>query len=431
MADPRAFQRVLDTHRPDLKSYESLYREFHQIPEISTLETATSAKISEHLKKLSADLDIRTGIGGTGIIAICENGPGTTALLRADMDGLTLLEETGLEYASKKTMKDTHMDNVSKPTMHACGHDFHVTCALAAAETLLHARDEWSGTIIFLFQPAEERACGASAMVDDGLYDPKRHACPIPDVLLAQHVYALKAGSVVMKSGPIFTAADSWRITIFGKGGHASMPDRCIDPVVIAGHIVVRLQTIVSREVPPDEQSVVTVGSIKAGEAPNAIPSQAVLLVNVRSASEKWRNAVLHSIKRIVKAECEAGRSPKEPAFEQLNTYPLTHNDTGMTKKIQKSFAAYFGDNYTTLDTPVPASEDFSNLATAVGKPYAFWLWGGVDASTWDHHAKEGTLNEIAVNHSPYFAPAIQPTLTTGVDAMVVAALTFVGKNNA
>ncbi|OAQ62035.1 hippurate hydrolase [Pochonia chlamydosporia 170] len=422
------FKAILEKHKPNLDTYESLYRHFHQNPEISTLEHETAAKIASHLKSLSPDLDIRTGIGGTGVIAICKNGAGPTVLLRADIDALPVLEKTGLDYASTKTMKDTHLDNVTKPVMHACGHDMHITCNLAAADTLLRARQEWSGTLIFLFQPAEERACGAQAMVDDGLYDPKKHACPIPDVVLGQHVFPIPPGVVATKSGPILAAADSWRITIYGRGGHGSMPHRCIDALVIAASIVVRLQTIVSREVPPEETAVVTVGSLKAGDTVNVIGDEAVMQVNVRTVSEKWRKVVLDGIKRIVKAECEAGRCPKEPRFEKLNAFPLTSNDATVTEKVGQSFAAHFGDSFETIGTPLSGSEDFQILASAINKPSMFWAWSGSGSDVWENHQKEGTLDELPVNHSPLFAPAIHPTLDTGIDAMVVGALTFVGK---
>jgi amidohydrolase len=423
------YKSVLEQHKPNLSIYESLYRHFHQNPEISTLEHETSAKIASHLKTLSPDLDIRTGIGGTGLIAICKNGPGPTVLLRADMDGLPVLEKTGLDYASTKTMKDTHLDNIIKPVMHACGHDMHIACNLAAADTLLRARQEWAGTVVFLFQPAEERAHGAQAMVDDGLYDPEKHACPIPDVVLGQHVFPLPPGAVVTKSGPMLAAADSWRITIYGRGGHGSMPHRCIDALVIAASIVVRLQTIVSREVPPDETAVVTVGSLNAGDTVNVIGDEAVMQVNVRTVSEERRKAVLDSIRRIVKAECDAGRSPKEPLFEKLHAFPLTLNDAAVTDKVGGSFKAHFGDYFDTIASPIPGSEDFQILASAVNRPSMFWAWSGTRADVWEKHKAEGTLDHLPVNHSPLFAPVIRPTLDIGIETMVVAALTFVGKS--
>ncbi|KAJ5365374.1 hippurate hydrolase [Penicillium concentricum] len=417
---------ALEKYKVDLGSYDSLYREFHQNPEISTLEHETAEKIAAHLKSLSSDLDIRTGIGGTGLIAICKNGTGPTVLLRADMDGLPIHEETGLDYASTKTMKDTQLDNAIKPVMHACGHDFHITCNLGAAETLLKARDIWSGTVIFLFQPAEERGCGAQAMVDDGLFDPKKHACPIPDIFLGQHIFPLEPGCIISKSGSFLAAADSLRITVFGQGGHGSMPHRCVDPVVLASSIVMKLQTIVSREIDPEEVAVVTVGSLKAGDTVNVIGDEAVLQLNIRSMSNETRHSALDAVKRIVKAECEAFRSPKEPVFETLNAYPPTLNDQEATDTIQKSFTECFGHKHHRVSRAIPGSEDFPNLATAVDKPYVFWGWSGSDEKIWAKHEREGTLDQLPFNHSHLFAPAIHPTLGNGIDAMVVAALSFV-----
>lgn len=423
------FSKILDKHRPDLSSYEELYKHFHQNPELSTIEHETASDIEKHLNKLApnGELDVRTKIGGTGLIAVCKNGPGPVILLRADIDGMGVTEKTKLPYASKKTQKD-NLDGQTKGVMHACGHDFHFTSLLAAAETMLAAREAWTGTIVFLFQPAEERGVGAKRMVEDGLYDPQKHACPIPDVCVAQHVYPERAGSVQTKIGPFFSAADSYQITIYGRGGHGSMPHRCIDPVVVASHIVVRLQTIVSREVPPDETAVITVGSLLSGHTVNVISDEAVMQVNVRSVSEKWRKVILDGIQRVVKAECEAARCPKPAKFEKLNEYPLTDNDRDTTEKVQKSFDSYFGKLHVPTDKAFLASEDFSVLASAVGKPYVYWTFGGIDHETWDKHEKDGTLNEIPVNHSAEFTPTIQPTLKTGVDALVVAALTFVGK---
>jgi amidohydrolase len=310
----------------------------------------------------------------------------------------------------------------------ACGHDFHVTSMLAAAETLLKAQDNWSGTIVFLFQPAEERGTGASAMVNAGLYDTKKYACPIPDIVLGQHVMPYRAGSVETKAGTMMSAADSFKVTIFGSGGHGSQPHRTIDPVVIASHAVVRLQTICSREVPPDETAVVTVGQIQAGDTENIIAAQAVLKVDIRSVTEEWRQRILASVKRIIKAECEAGRCPKEPIFERTRTFPLTSNDRETNDAIEKSFSAYFKENHKSTPKPELGSEDVSVLASSISKPCCFWFFGGTDAKEWDEREKNGTLNDIPVNHSPYFAPVLQPTLKTGIDAMVVAALTFVGK---
>ena len=264
-------------------------------------------------------------------------------------------------------------------------------------------------------------------MLDDGLY--RKYGCPEPDLCLGQHVFPYKAGTIHSAIGPVMSAADSYKITIYGRGGHGSMPHRTIDPVVIASHIVVRLQTLVSREIPPSETAVVTVGSLQAGSTVNIISDEAVLQVNIRSFSEQWRKVLLDGLKRIVDAECVAGRCPEPAKFEVLHTFPLTENSESVTQKVVASFTAHFGEerHFATMQ-PVAGSEDFSHFARALDKPYMFWFFGGYDETDWDKREKEGTLEEIPVNHSPFFAPAIQPTLKTGVEAMVIAALTFVGK---
>jgi amidohydrolase len=300
---------------------------------------------------------------------------------------------------------------------------------LAAAELLISARSAWSGTCIFLFQPAEERGAGARAMVDDGLYDESKHACPIPDIVLGQHILPFPAACVSTRAGTFMSAADSFKVTIFGSGGHGSLPHRCIDPVVIASHIVVRLQTIASREVPPNETAVVTVGALQAGSVENVISDEAVLKINIRTVSAEWRDRVLASVRRIIKAECEAGNCPKEPTIEPTSSFPLTVNDKTLTEAIEKSFAGHFGStNFLKLQS-VLGSEDFGILGTSVKRPYCYWIFGGVAQAEWEERERKGTLNEQPVNHSPFFAPVVQPTLTTGTDAMAVAALTFLAKS--
>lgn len=246
-ASSSSVSNILESHRPNLTPYESLYKHFHSHPELSHQEVQTATTVASHLRQLSSSFKITEHIGGNGLVAVLENGHGKTVLLRADTDALPVLEKTGLPYASTVTMKDN--DGIVKPVMHACGHDMHVTSMLAAAELLLSARDEWSGTLMIVFQPAEEIGAGAKAMVDDGFYS--KGIVPIPDVVLGQHVMPYKAGVVGVKRGLMASAADSFKITIYGRGGHASQPHRTIDPVVVAAGLVVRLQTIVSRECPP------------------------------------------------------------------------------------------------------------------------------------------------------------------------------------
>jgi len=384
----------------------------------------------KHLRALDG-FDVRTNIGGTGLIGILKNGEGKTILLRADTDALPVEELTGLPYASKKREVDVE-DGIEKAVMHACGHDVHISAMLAAAETLHKSQKHWKGTLIILFQPNEERAGGAKAMIADGLYDPKKHACPVPDVVLGQHVMPLPAGTVGTRVGPFASAADSFRVTVYGRGGHASQPHRTVDPVVMAAHIIVRLQTVVSREVDPRDAAVVTVGSVQSGMTENIISSEATIKINVRTVLPETRTKVLTAIKRIVKAECEASGAPKEPLWVSTSSFPFTINDAEVTNHVAAAFTKQFGKMHDAMSPPLGGSEDFGILATEApnkdggkGVPYTYWNFGGTDPQKFEDLKESGKLDELPINHSPYFAPVIQPTLNTGVDALVVAALSY------
>ncbi|KAL8738347.1 MAG: hypothetical protein Q9181_000857 [Wetmoreana brouardii] len=327
------------------------------------------------------------------------NGAGPTVLLRGDMDALPVMERTGLDYASKKTVKDANGNLV--PVMHACGHDVHISCLTAAAELLYAAKSAWKGTLICLFQPAEELVAGAQAMVDDGLYTEYR--LPKPDIVLGQHVFCIyKAGMVALSPGGILAEVDGLRIRVFGKGGHGALPSDCIDPIVIASHIVVRLQTIASRELEPGKIGVITVGKFQAGTASNIIPDHADLELTIRSFDSAIQKQLIDAIERIARA------------------------DEDETKVLKSSFSKYFQDYAIPMD-PFPGSEDFSVLARAINVPYIFWGLGGCDPVKWDEMKKNGKIGEIPINHSSGFTPMIEPTLRTGVDALALAALTFLG----
>lgn len=306
--------------------------------------------------------------------------------------------------------------------MHACGHDMHITCLLAAAEHLAKVKDRWKGTLIVLFQPNEERGGGAKAMVDDGLYE----KIPVPDFVLGQHVMALRAGTVGSKVGTIMAASNRYKITLFGRGGHGSMPHRTIDPAVLAANVVVRLQTIVSREVDPSDMAVVTVASLQAGQTENIIADVATLKIDIRTINTQTRERVIAAVRRIVKAECDASKSPKEPIIEEITVFPLTVNDEKLTNIIAAAFEDHFGSSFDANTERVNASEDVTILGTSQDRPCLYWFLGGVDHKTWDQAEKDGTTHEtIPVNHSPFFAPIIQPTLRTGVEALSLAALTM------
>ncbi len=396
------------------------YRDLHAHPELSHQEHATASKVAERLR--ASGIEVHAEVGGTGVVGIVRNGEGPTVLLRADMDALPIAEATGLDYASHATATDGDGNEV--PVMHACGHDMHVACLLGVAHLLATARDVWSGTLIALFQPAEETGDGARSMLDANL----AKVIPTPDVALAQHVLPAPSGLVGTNAGPTLSASDSMRITLHGRGAHGSMPQASVDPVVLAAMIVVRLQTVVARETSPGERVVVTVGSIQAGTKSNVIPDHAVIELNVRTYSEQTRTSVLDAIRRIVDAECQASGCPKPADYELFDRFPLTDNDPDTTAKVAAAFASYFGER----SRPLPmqtASEDFSDIPNAFGVPYCYWGIGGIDPDTYRKAELQGRVaQDIPVNHSPYFAPVIQPTLDTGIEAMVVAALASLGK---
>ena len=420
-ASTEAIQAILNQNHLDLTTYDDLRKHIHSHPELSTQEVGTAEIIGRHLRSLDT-YAIHTNIGGYGIAAVLRNGPGKTVLLRADMDALPIREETGLPYASKVTQKDD-VDGLTKPVMHACGHDVHVVCLLAAAEKLSKSQSSWSGTLILVFQPAEERGSGAQAMVDDGLYE----KVPIPDVVLAQHVFPNRAGYVGIRPGLFLVAADSFKITFFGKGGHGSAPENTVDPILMASSVVVRLQTIVSREISPSaEFAIITVGTFHAGEAENIIPDRAEIRINVRTADAPTREKVLAAMRRIVKAESEASNAPKEALVERISGFPPTHNDEALTNALSIAFRDYFKGDFDPDMARNNASEDFTVLGTSIGKPCAFWVFGGTDQDLYDDAKRRGLLKEkVPGNHTPFYAPAMQPTLEVGVDALCLAALTF------
>jgi hippurate hydrolase len=396
---------------------EDTYRVLHQHPELPDQEVRTAATAADALRE--AGYEVHEQIGTTGVVGTLKNGDGPTVLVRADMDALPMKEETGLPYASTERQTDSAGQVVS--VAHACGHDVHVASLMGAARLLAADRAAWHGTFIALFQPAEELGHGADEMVRSGL----TALVPRPDVALAQHVLAYPSGSVGTLAGPILSTAASMRITLYGRGSHGSMPQLSVDPVVLAAMIVVRLQTIVAREVAPDEFAVLTVGQIAAGTKSNIIPDHAVIELNIRAYSDQTRTLLIDAIERVVKGECIASGSPKAPAFEIYDRYPLTSNDPEVTARVAAAFKDYFGDRAFTVPR-LSASEDFSRIPDAFGVPYTYWAVGGIDAEQWQQAESAGTLaTDIPGNHSPRFAPVIEPTLQTGTAAIVVAALAW------
>ena len=401
----------LDQLIPEL---EALYKDVHAHPELSMQETRTAGLAADRLR--TAGYEVATGVGKTGVVGLLRNGDGPTVMLRADMDGLPVEEATGLPYASKVTMKDREGNTV--PVGHMCGHDMHVTWLAGATALFAQAREAWQGTLMAVFQPGEETAEGAQAMIDDGLF--KRF--PKPTVVLGQHVMLGTAGAVAGRIGAITSAADSLQIRLFGRGAHGSMPQASIDPVVMAAATVMRLQTIVSREIAAAEAAVVTIGALQAGTKENVIPGEAILKLNVRTFDDGVRKRVLAAIERIVKAEAAASGAPRLPEITTLDHYPLNLNDGEATARVADAFRGYFPAERVRQTGPAPASEDFGSFGTEWHVPSVFWFVGGTDPEIYAKAKEAGRLNELPVNHSPLFAPVIHPTLQTGVEALVVAA---------
>jgi hippurate hydrolase len=313
-------------------------------------------------------------------------------------------------------MKDRQGDMV--PVGHMCGHDMHVAWLVGAATLLSQTRDAWRGTLMAVFQPGEETAEGAQAMIDDGLF--KRF--PEPTVILGQHVMPGPAGVLAGRTGAITSAADSLQIRLFGRGAHGSMPQASVDPVVMAAATVMRLQTIVSREVAAADTAVVTVGALQAGTKENVIPDEAIIKLNVRTFDEGVRKHVLAAIERIVNAEAAASGSPRKPEITALDHYPLNVNNAEATTRVTDAFRQHFSAERVRATGPAPASEDFGSFGTEWHVPSVFWFIGGTDPTQYARAKEAGRLNELPVNHSPLFAPVVHPTLETGVEALVVAA---------
>ncbi|MDO5670259.1 MAG: amidohydrolase [Corynebacterium sp.] len=382
------------------RAREDLYRWLHQNPELSGAEHVTSQRIVEVL--IDAGLH-PVRIGRTGVLVVVDNGEGPVVAARADIDALPVEEASGKEYAA------------TGPVSHACGHDVHIASLLGAVDFMHRHREAWSGTFVGVFQPAEETASGARQMLDDGLAE----QMPRPDVYLGQHVLAtVPGGHVGTVAGPVLSAGGSVKVTVHGRGSHGSMPEKSVDPVVLAAAIVMRLQTIVAREVGPRETAVVTVGAVHAGVKSNVIADRAELLLNIRAYDGGVEKQLRAAIERIVRAECAASASPQEPEFEWYDSYPLTSNDPDATARVRGAFDEFFGERAVDME-PVSASEDFSVIPDSLGVPYCYWGLGGFI----DPDSAPG-------NHHPAFAPDLQPTLDSGVAAIVVAASAWLNHIN-
>ncbi len=410
---------------------EALYTDLHRHPELSFQETRTAGIAAAHLRDLG--LEVHEGVGVTGVVGVLQNpgrstssgsegGPGPVVWLRADMDALPVREDTGLPYASTATGVDP--DGHTVPVMHACGHDMHVTAMIGAVERLVTERDQWHGTVVVIIQPAEEYGAGARSMLDDGMLD----RFPRPDVVLGQHLTPLPAGVIGVRPGPQMSASDGIQVVMHGRGGHGSRPHATIDPIVMAASTVMRLQTVVSREVDPRELAVVTVGAIHAGTKNNIIPSDATLQLSLRYADEAMRARVLEKVERVVKAEALASGAEREPEISTLHRLPPTINDADATRRAIAAFRTEFGEHAVVDPGLFTGSEDVSWFARDAGVPLVFWFWGGVDPDDYRVAAQGGTVDrDIPTNHSPFFAPVLHPTIEVGVGAMAAAAREFLG----
>ena len=402
--------------RKVLPALEVIYKDLHANPELSMQETRTAAIATAYIKKLG--YEVHEQIGVTGVVGLLKNGDGPTVMLRADMDALPMAEKTGLPYASKK--KGQTADGETVDVAHMCGHDLHVTWLMGTAQLMADHRDLWSGTLMLVFQPGEEIGRGAKAMIDDGMME----RFPKPDIILGQHVMVGEAGTVGHRPGAILAAGDSMHIKLYGRGAHGSMPQNSIDPVIMAAATVMRLQTIVSRELSPLESGVLTIGALQAGTKENIIPDDAVIKLNMRTYDDNVRRRMLDSVHRICSAECQASNADHPPEFTTIDSYPVTENDAVATAKLAQAFDDHFADrSYETA--PASASEDFSVFGREWKVPYVFWFVGSTEKSIWQQAVSSANINQIPSNHSSKFDPQIHPTLQTGLETMLVGALAW------
>lgn len=406
----------------DYDYLEKLYIHLHQNPELSLQEEKSSKRVAAELKK--AGFDVTSNFGGYGVVAVMKNGDGPTVMIRADMDGLPVPEQTGLEYASKATTKNEAGETV--PVMHACGHDVHMTSLVGTARRLAAMKDQWSGTLVMIGQPAEEQVKGAVAMLEEGLFD----KFPKPDYNLALHVSPdIAAGNIGMVSGYALANVDSADIAIHGIGGHGAYPHTTKDPVVLGAYIVTALQTLVARETSPFESGVVTVGSIHAGTKHNIISNKAHLQITIRSYSEEVRENLKSGIERIARGQAIAFGLPEElmPEVTFSEGTPSTYNNPELTARIYKALENRMGDDRVVDGKPVMAAEDFSLFGRTEDKIPSLMLWLGATPAELMAKVAKGEAKAPGL-HSPFFKPDREPTIKGGVEAMTQAALELLQK---
>ncbi len=395
-----------------------LYIDLHQNPELSFQEKRTSELLARTLEEIG--YEVTSGVGGYGVIAILRNGPGKTLMIRADMDALPLEEKTGAKYASKKKSVNQVGDEVF--TMHACGHDIHMTSLIGTAENLFKLKDQWSGTLVLNLQPAEERGSGARAMIKDGLFE----RFPRPDFNLALHVSAdLPAGKIAYVPGWAMANVDSMDIIVKGIGGHGAYPHKTIDPIVLSSQLINNIQTIRSREISPLDAAVVTVGSIHGGTKHNIIPSEVRLQLTLRSYTDEVRNKTISSIKRISRGIAQSAGLPEElyPEISLKDEYtPALYNNPEFTDTVKSIAETAIGKENVVKSTPVMGGEDFGMYGRVEPKipSVLFWL-GAVNKKVYDRSRREDI--DLPSLHSPFFLPDYKPTIKTGVEVTTAMAL--------
>lgn len=413
----------------------ALYKQLHETPELSFKEAQTSALLANELKTLGFTVtenvgdawvkdksmkdhgEVRAGVGGYGVVGVFENGPGPVILIRTDTDALPVPENTGFAFASK-VISET-WTGVESNVMHACAHDIHMTVWVGTARRLIAEKDKWKGTLVMIAQPAEEIGLGAQAMLAEGLYT----KFPKPDYNVALHVSAgAPAGTIAYSSGFALANVDSVDIKVKGVGGHGAYPHTTVDPVLVASHIVVALQSLVSRNTNPLDSAVVTVGSIKAGAKHNIIPDEAELLITVRSYEDKTRQMLLDGIKRIAEGQAAAFGAPAPEITVESDFTPATYNDPDLTTRAMAAISAELGAANVRAVPPVMGGEDFGQFARTEEKipGVIFWL-GAVSADKYAASQTDGM--PLPSLHSPLFAPDYDPAIATGVDAMTAAVM--------
>ena len=411
--------------RSDMPQLMALYRDLHANPELSMQEVRTPAKLAPQMRKLG--FEVTEKVGKTGVVSVLKNGPGPVLLLRADMDGLPVEEQTGLPFSSK--VRAAARSGVDSGVMHACGHDTHMTSFIGTARRLAAMKDQWSGTLVMILQPGEETGEGAKAMLADGLYT----RFPKPDFILAFHDSAsLPAGVIGVPDGYALANVDSVDITVKGVGGHGAYPYTTKDPIVLASRIIVALQTLVSRENNPLDPAVVTVGSFQSGTKHNIIPDEAKLQLTVRSYTPEVRKLLLDGIARVARGEAIAAGVPEDRmpvvTIREGEFTPSTFNTDPLSKRVLTLFQRHFGTERAGSVKPVMGGEDFSRywLADKSKQSTIFWV-GGVPKAKWD--AAKGDTSKLPSLHSPFWAPEAEAVISTATEAMTVAALDILQKS--